>query len=220
MKKYFERLSSLERRFVVVVLVVVFLLLNILFVWPRFSDWNAANLRMAKARKTLAQYQAEVNQSPTIQTQVKVLESEGAAVPPEDQSIDFLRTIQTQAAQSGVNILGNARQVARTNQFFLEQAQSITTQSGEAQLVNFLVNLGEGNSLIRVRDLSLRPDAPRQQLTANIKLVASYQKKTTTRSAPAPAVKPVVPAAVPTARPAAPPAATKPPSATPTKKSP
>ena len=216
MKKYFERLSSLERRFVIGVLVVVFLLLNVLFVWPRFADWNAAQVRLAKARKTLAQWQAEVNQSPTIQTQVKVLESEGAAVPPEDQSIDFLRTIQTQAAQSGVNILGNARQIARTNQFFLEQAQSITTQSGEEQLVAFLYNLGEGNSLIRVRDLSLRPDAPRQQLTANIKLVASYQKKPVTRAAPPAAVKPVVPAATP----APPPAAAKPAPATPTKKTP
>ena len=212
MKKYFERLSSLERRFVIGVMVVVFLLLNVLFVWPRFSDWNAAGIRFAKARKTLAERQAAVAESPAIQKKVDALEKEGAAVPPEDQSLDFMLAIRTQAAAANVNILGNARQIARTNQFFLEQAQSITVQAGEEQLVNFLYNLGEGNSLIRVRDLSLRPDASRQQLSANIKLVASYQKKPATRRAPAPA-----PAAV---KPAAPPAATKPPPATPTKKSP
>jgi hypothetical protein len=30
--------------------------------------------------------------------------------------------------------------------------------------------------MIRVRDLELQPDAPHQRLTANIRLVASYQK--------------------------------------------
>jgi len=45
--------------------------------------------------------------------------------------------------------------------------------------------------MIRVRDLSLRPDPPRQQLVANVKLVASYQKKSTARPAAAPANKSV-----------------------------
>ena len=30
--------------------------------------------------------------------------------------------------------------------------------------------------MIRVREMNLHPDAPRQKLTANVKLVASYQK--------------------------------------------
>jgi len=54
--------------------------------------------------------------------------------------------------------------------------------------VDFLYNLGSGNSLIRVRDLSLRPDPPRQQLSGNVKLVASYQKNPSKK--PAPAAKP------------------------------
>ena len=202
MKDYFARLSSLERRFVVGVLVIVFVLLNGMFVWPRFSDWSKMRNRLNNARKTHAAYQAEISDMQKYEKQVKAMESEGLAVPPEDQSIDFLRTIQSQAAKNGVTITSNSRQSARTNQFFLEQAQNLTVQSGEQQLVDFLYQLGSGNSLIRVRDLSLRPDQPRQQLTANLKLVASYQKKTAARpaapataTATATAAKPATPTA-------------------------
>jgi hypothetical protein len=42
--------------------------------------------------------------------------------------------------------------------------------------VDFLYKLGSGASTIRVRDLELQPDPPHQRLSANIRLVASYQK--------------------------------------------
>jgi hypothetical protein len=187
MKQYLARLSSMERRFVVGVFVVVFVLLNAMFVWPRFSDWGRMQDRLDKARHTTKVFETEIAEKPKYEKQVRTMESEGLAVPPEDQSIDFLRTIQSQAAQSGVTLLGNARQASRTNQFFLEQTQGISVQSGEQQLVDFLYNLGSGNSLIRVRALSLRPAPPRQQLAANITLVASYQKKPASRAVAAPA---------------------------------
>jgi hypothetical protein len=178
----------MERRFVVGVLVVVFVVLNAWFVWPRFSDWGQVQTRLDKARKTEKIFEAEKAEKPKYEKQVKAMESEGLAVPPEDQSIDFLRTIQSEAAKSGVTILGNTRQVSRTNNlFFSEQVQNVSIQSGEQQLVDFLYNLGSGNSLVRVRALSLRPDPPRQLLTANITLIASYQKKPATRPAAKPA---------------------------------
>ena len=51
------------------------------------------------------------------------------------------------------------------------------------QLVDFLYKLGAGASMIRVRDLTLQPDPPRQRLTADIRLVASYQKNPTASAA-------------------------------------
>ena len=55
-----------------------------------------------------------------------------------------------------------------------------------------------GDSLIRVRGLTIKPDLPRQQLGASVTLVASYQKK-----APAPAsAKSSTPASRQTAAPA------------------
>jgi hypothetical protein len=58
----------------------------------------------------------------------------------------------------------------------VEQTQTITVHATEGQLVDFLYKIGSGASMIRVRDLELQPDPPRQHLAANIKLVASYQK--------------------------------------------
>jgi len=184
MKEYFARLSSLERRFVVGVFIIIFVLLNAVFVWPRFSDWGRMQARMFKARRTLGIFEREIAEKPKYEKLVRALESEGLSVPLESQAVEFSLTIQSQATQSGVNIGRMDPLALRTNsQFFIERAYNLSVTSGEQQLVDFLHNLGSGTSLIRVRDLSLRPDQPRHNLSANIKLVASYQKKPMARSA-------------------------------------
>ena len=83
-----------------------------------------------------------------------------------------------------------SRPLTRTNDaFFVEQIQNINVTATDDQLVDFLYKLGSDVSMIRVRDLELQPDPPHQKLTANIKLVASYQRnapsnlKTTTANA-------------------------------------
>ncbi len=102
---------------------------------------------------------------------------EGSQVPLEDQARHFSSAILNQAAASQVNIIATSRINSRTNQFFMEQSESLNVQAAEENLVDFLYNLGAGSSLIRVRDLSVRPDPSRQQWVSNVKLVASYQKK-------------------------------------------
>jgi hypothetical protein len=47
-----------------------------------------------------------------------------------------------------------------------------------------------GLAFPNVRDLSVRPDPPRQQLLAQVKLVASYQKRASARPAPRPGRSP------------------------------
>jgi hypothetical protein len=190
MKGYWNNLRPFEKRVVVGVAAMVFVVFNVWFVLPHFSDWGRVNIRIAAARAKLKNYQSEVGQIHTISNQVWVLEREGLSVPPEEQSVQFVRMIQTQAAQSQVNILSSGRITERTNAFFLELSQTLNLQSGEGPLVEFLVSLGSGNSLLRVRDLTLRPDAPHQLLSTGVKLVASFQKK-------APARRPAAPAAGP-----------------------
>ena len=181
MKDFFARLSSMERRFVVGVFVVFIIVINILFIWPRFKDWDVTQNRLAKARRMLAAFEAEIKQMQSYERKVKALEDGNAPVPPEDQGIEFVRNIQTQAAQSGFPVVFG-RMTEGTNQIFVEKTQPITLVAEESQLVDFLYNLGAGNSLIRARDLRLSPDPPRQKLSASVKLVASYQKKTGARS--------------------------------------
>jgi type II secretory pathway component PulM len=178
MKKYLSQLRPLERRLVVGVAVVLIVVLNAVYVWPHFSDWDNLKGRMATARRDLARDQNVIADAAKYEPQVKALEKEGAFVALEDQAINFMRTVQQQASQTGVGILNTSRQMSRTNDaFFIEQVQNITVVATDAQLVDFLYKLGSGPSMIRVRDLELQPDASHLHLNANIQLIASYQKK-------------------------------------------
>ena len=178
MMGYLDRLNlrPFEKRLVVVVGAVLFVVLNAWFVFPHFSDLSDAQQRRADALKKLYGWQGEIDQAQKYQNSIKEFAKEGLDVLPEEQQNQFARAIQDQQARSGVGIQSFGRTTTQTNQFFLELTQLISVQSGEAQLVDFLYNLGSGNSLVRVRDLSLKPDPPRQQLSGTVKLVASYQK--------------------------------------------
>ncbi len=192
MSAYWNNLKSFEKRVVVGFGVLFFIVLNFLFVFPHFSDLSAAHERMAEAQRKLARYENELAQTNTYAAGLREFERENSDVPPEEQSLQFANTINAQAGQSGAHLVSGSHIITQTNQFFLEKSQSVSVQAGEQQLVEFLYNLGSGNSQIRVRDLNIRPDAPRQQLQAQVKLIASYQKKTTVRSTPSSATPPSV----------------------------
>src|SRR6266404_5930650 len=215
-KKQWDNLRPFEKRVVVAVLAMLFIVFNFWFVFPHFSDWGRVQFRMEKAQRTLAMFQTELAQTNKYSQEIKKLQSEGLSVPPEDQSLHFSSTILTRAAQCGVNVLTTSRTSTRTNdQFFIEQSQTISTQSTEQQLVDFLFGLGSGDSLVRVRDLGLRPDPPRFALVATITLVASYQKKPQAKS-PAPPARPAASTPVPAAaNPPTPSPKPKPPAPTP-----
>jgi Tfp pilus assembly protein PilO len=178
-------LRPFEKRMVVGVAAVLFVVLNAWFVFPHFSDLGQAQKEREDALAKIKRWQAELNQSSSYQRQIRELESEGQAVPAEDQQNQFSRAIQMQQAQSGVNITGTSKQTVQTNQFFLVLTELVSVESGEAQLVDFLYNLGSGSSLIRVRDLAVHPNPPRQALSGSVKLVASYQKNPPKKTGPA-----------------------------------
>ena len=144
------------------------------------------------AQRKLKLYQTTIAQRPGYESQAKSLETSGEVVALEDQSVNMMRAIQSQSAQSGVGIVNTSRQMTRTNDaFFVEQIQNINVLANDQQLVDFLYKLGSGASTIRVRDLELQPDAAKQNLTANIRLVASYQKNMpAAKNAPATNLKP------------------------------
>jgi hypothetical protein len=190
MSTYWGGLRTFEKRVVVGFGALFFVVLNFLFVIPHFSDLAAVHFRMDQAKSKLARYETEIAQTNLYMAGLREFEKENSDVPAEDQSLQFANTVNAQAGQSGVHIVSNSHINTQTNQFFLEKSQSLSVQSGEQQLVEFLYNLGSGNSQIRVRDLSVRPDPPRQQLVAQVKLVASYQKKGTGKPAARPSSGP------------------------------
>jgi hypothetical protein len=187
MTSYLDRLNlrPFEKRLVVGVGAVLFVVLNAWFVVPHFSDLGQAKKRRADALEQMKRWQVEIDQKAKYQAGISKLIKEGQEVQAEDQVNQFARAIQEQQARSGVGIGTFGRTTTKTNQFFLELTQPVSVQSGEAQLVDFLYSLGSGNSLIRVSELTLRPDPPRQQLSGTVKLVASYQKTTPKKAAPA-----------------------------------
>lgn len=190
MKGYWDSLRPFEKRVVMAAGVLVFIVLNAWLVWPHFSDMGNVKFRMKVAQDKLANYQAEIARKPLYMTEVRKLEGEGLAVPPEDQALQFMNAVNAQAGQSGVRFMGTpGRIITVTNQFFIEKSQNFSVQGGEKQMVDFLYSLGSGESLIRVRDLGIRPEPAHHELVGTVKLVASYQKKTPTRPGASPGTR-------------------------------
>jgi hypothetical protein len=190
MTSYLDKLNlrPVEKRLLVGVVAMVFLVFNVLVVWPHFSDWDRAQRRLAKARKNLQVYQTEIKALPTYEARVKNMGEKGYAVPQEDAALHFASAVERVAQETGINFTLRSKITTRTNDvFFFEQSQTVNAQSKEQQLVNFLYRLGASNSLIRVRGLTLHTDPPRQQLVASITVAASYQRKTPLRQPTPPA---------------------------------
>ena len=193
MSSLFDRLNLRpgERRLVIIVAIVVFALLNFFFVWPYFGEWGKLQKRQRDATALLQAYQAEVDKTSLYQRQLAELEKQGVTVASEEQALKLSSTVVNQAALSGVQNNGYTPQrpttggTAKPNQFFEEQAGSMNIVAEEKQLVDFLYNLGVGGSLIRVRSMTLTPDAPKQKLQGRLDFVASYAKKAPPRAAPA-----------------------------------
>ncbi len=199
-------LRPFERRLVVGVGTVLFIVLNMVFVWPYFGEYDKAVQARQSAERLLQTFQKEIAQKAEVERKIRAIESAAEPVPQEDQGTEFELAINRLASQSGVNVTGSSRMSTQTNQFFLERSKTVTFIAEQQQLVDFLYSLGSGGSLTRVRDITLRPDAPKQRLTGNVKIVASYQKKPPPRPAVAPATNAP---AVKTAKPEKPPAKTE-----------
>jgi Tfp pilus assembly protein PilO len=183
-----------EKRLVVGALAVVVLVLSVFFIWPKTGEWRKAQDALEKSRKTLKTQQTEIARIPEFETRLTELEGQGSAVLQEEQALQLMRSVQEKAQEHQVTITSTRSGIAggttSTNAFFDEQTVIVGVSTGERELVNFLHALGTGTSMIRVRDMDLRPDVPRYRLNGSITLVASYQKKP--KVAPKPAPKPTV----------------------------
>lgn len=181
MSSFFAKLNlrPQEKRLVVAVVVVVFIVLNAWFIYPHRNDWQAIRNRSVVTEQTLKQYQEEVNRIPAYNAKLDKLKASGSVLLSEE--LELQRTIETHAQASGVLIQSRDPRSrgggGKTNQFFEDQTLTITCTTGPKELVDFLVNLASGNSMIRVREMKLGPDGSQTKLLATLTFVASYQKK-------------------------------------------
>src|SRR4051812_3198862 len=102
MKEFFARLNSTERRFVVGVAVVFFLVINIVWVWPHFGDWSNTDGRMKAATNRLRTFESGTNLIPELRRQIDKYLGQGQIVPEENQALDFVRLIQNQTTMFGI----------------------------------------------------------------------------------------------------------------------
>jgi Tfp pilus assembly protein PilO len=169
-----------ERRLVVFIAIVLFVVLNIAFVWPHFGDWGKLQTQRFRSEKTLAMYKNVIAKEQAYRVRLRELESAGSAVLPEEQALDLVRIVNEQASRNRLTVSrADPRpriSTTYTNSFFEEQYVTIQINTGNEELVNFLVSLTSTNSLIRVREMVLKADASGFKLVGDITLVASYQK--------------------------------------------
>lgn len=184
-------LSPQERRLVVVVAIVVFVVLNIWLIWPEFGSVSRWNTRRQTAEANLKKFKDEILKKSVYERQLRDLEEQGAYVGTEEQALSLQRDVANQALLSGVQVNRYDPQPrmttgGRTNAFFEEQGLIITVITGEKELVDFLYNLGLRSSLIRVRSMTLSRDPTQMKLQGSMTLVASFAKKPSPKAAPAP----------------------------------
>lgn len=183
MKSLFDKLNlgAMERRIVVGAALVLFVVLNALFVWPKFKDWNRVQLDILKAQKTLDDYQKEVDQLPKLQLKETELKGTGGAqLASSEMALALMRTVDAKASAAGilvVNRIPGQSGGPNASAYFEEQSLRISFQNtGDAELLKFMVSLGENNSTIRIRDLIVKPDPSQMKLMGELTMVASYQK--------------------------------------------
>jgi hypothetical protein len=192
----FNQMKPQERRFVVIVGLVVFVIINWLAIWPHFGDLGIAQTQMAKAETDIARDRKEIAHKQEYIAAINRLMQSGYDVEQDDQASSFSRRLQEIATDSGVEVESIGRPVVHTNDpFFVEQEVGINALCNETNMVHFLYSLGSENSMMRVRAVSLRPDQKREALSAALTVVASYQKTQPVRStgAVAPPAKPGAP---------------------------
>lgn len=177
-------LRPAEKRLVVIAAIALFVVLNFIFVVPRFGEWGKVEREMAEMQIRLNKFAVEVNKQGFYKKELERLRRIGQSVPTEEQGGELFNTLTVQAGLSGVSIQsqtmgGAGRSITggKTNLFFEEKTATVTLNATEQQLVDFLFLLGSGDSLIRAKSMSLGPDPSRIRLTARLDLVASYQKR-------------------------------------------
>lgn len=191
MLSLFDRLNltPAERRLVVVILAIAFLVVNYWLVWPRFGDFKTISEDLDGMERKRNTYQREIERRPFYEASLKKLRESGSVLPAGEEKIQFRSDMEHLARDVGLvvprwgEVLPERSSGPTTNAFFEAIGLAMNQVSGtEAQFVDFLYRVGASNSTIRVKELTLVPGnfdnraQGKTNLIGSLKLVASIPK--------------------------------------------
>lgn len=182
-------LAPAERRLVVIVGIVVFVVLNFWLVFPQFGEWAKNEQRVRDAESKRKTFVDEIAKKTAYEVELKELQKQGSEVATEEAALRLSQEINSQAALSGVTITSISqiqRQGAggKTNSFFDEASVNLNINTSEKELIEFLYRLADKDLLIRAKSMNLSPDPSRQRLQGLLVLVKSFQRRPPPKAAP------------------------------------
>ena len=172
-----------ERRSVIFLLLGFLVVGNVvwLFMGPELKSLNTSLKDFEEKNEALADLPKLIK---GLAEDVKTLEIETGGATDGRKAQKLMEEIESKARRSGLNFTRSRGQAgsSRKNQDFEEAKRTVSFQSGLIDLTEFLKNVSEGKSMIRVSQLTVAPTTDRKQLKIDLTFVASYPKKSEVES--------------------------------------
>ncbi|MCH2378682.1 MAG: hypothetical protein MK236_04590 [Pedosphaera sp.] len=168
-----------ERRSVIFLLIGFFVVGNVvwLFLGPELIELRKSRDDLLGKNVLLAGVGTRLKD---VKTELKTLRGldDTKDVTSLDHAQKLMKMVETKARRSGLNITRTrgSQGSARGNKEFDEYKRTISFQSGMIELVDFLKNVSEEQSMIRVSDMKILPTPDRRYLKVDLTFIASFPK--------------------------------------------
>ena len=168
-----------ERRSVIFLLIGFFVVGNgvWLFMGPELIELRKSRDDLLGKNKLLAGVETRLKD---VKTELKTLRGleDTKDVTSLDHAQKLMNMVETKARRSGLNITRTrgSQGSGRGNKEFDEYKRTISFQSDMINLVDFLKNVSEEQSMIRVSDMKILPTPDRRYLKVDLTFIASFPK--------------------------------------------
>ena len=168
-----------ERRSVIFLLIGFFVVGYVvwLFLGPELIELRKSRDDLLGKNKLLAGVGTRLKD---VKTELKTLRGldDTKDVTSLDHAQKLMKMVETKARRSGLNITRTRGSLvsARGKKEFDEYKRKITFQSGMIELVGFLKDVSEEQSMIRVSDMKILPTPDRRYLKVDLTFIASFPK--------------------------------------------
>ena len=180
-----------EKRIIVVIAIIVFVVLNLVLVFPHFKDYGIYQKQLIGTRQAIVNDKRVIeldNKPGGLKEQLAQLQNgKGGVI--ASTPIELQKTITDQATGVFIQTSGGVTPThigpeSLADKFFESESIHMVVQAAEEPLVKFLYNVGNDPAMIRVRELELHPlDNNRYKLNAAITFTADYQRTVTPKKA-------------------------------------